>query len=117
MKPCIFILGAFNVLLLRPLFSKFVILAVKQSECVIIQIQFQQAAFIIDRNSCPIFHSLGHIVNVDIVAENLPCIVIVLFDGSTRKADKCGMRQKFTHNSCKTEFQLSCFSIYFCFGV
>ena len=56
------------------------------------------AAFVKDRACCTIFHSLSHIVNVDIVTENLTGVAIFLGDRSSGKADKCGIGETVTND-------------------
>ena len=49
------------------------------------------AAFIKHRAGSAIFDSLGHIVNVDIITENLAGVAVLLRNRSTGKTDKCGI--------------------------
>ena len=104
MKPCVFIFGAFDVLFFRSFFRQFVVLVIKQTECIFVQIQFHQTALVIDGHGCTVFNSLGHVIDVDVVAENLPRVVVVLFDRRTCKTDERRIGQKFTHDSRKAEF-------------
>ena len=48
-----------------------VILLINQVQCAFIQFEMNDSALIVDRPCRSIFHSLRHIVNVDIIAENL----------------------------------------------
>ena len=54
-----------------------------------VKVQMNHAAFVKDRACCAIFHSLSHIVNVDIVTENLAGVAVFLRNRSTCKTNKC----------------------------
>ena len=56
-------------------------------------------AFIIDRSGGTIFHSLRHIVDIDIITEHLTSIAVLCRDGRTCKTNKGSIRQCLADNT------------------
>ena len=56
---------------------------------ILVKVQMDHSTFVKYRSGSAIFHSLSHIVNVNIVTENLAGVAVFLGDRSTGKTDKC----------------------------
>ena len=65
---------------------------------ILVKVQMDHSTFVKDRTCCAIFHSLSHIVNVDIVTENLAGVAVFLRDWSSGKTDKCGIGETVADN-------------------
>ena len=61
---------------------------VDQRKGILIQFQMNHTTFIIDRTGSSILDSLGHIIDIDIVAENLPGVPILGGNGCPCKANE-----------------------------
>jgi len=66
---------------------------VEQFPPFIVQVYFDQAAFVIDGDGGVIFDGLGDIVDVDVVAKDFGSVFVGLFDGSAGEADESGVGQ------------------------
>ena len=68
------------------------------------------AAFVVDRAGSAILYCLGHVINVDVIAEHLSGIAV--FDGNrrARKADKGGVRECVVQNTCVADYN-TCFLV------
>ena len=60
---------------------------------------------------------MGHIVNINVVAEYLACVVVVGFDRCAGEADKCGIGEQLAHNGGKTKFEFAGGVVHLCFDV
>ena len=49
--------------------------------------ELDDAAFIVYRTRCTIGHSLGHVVYIDVIAEDFPCAPVLQRDGGSCKTD------------------------------
>ena len=80
---------------------------VNQAERVLIEFQMDHAAFVVDRAGSAILYCLGHVINVDVIAEHLSGIAV--FDGNrrARKADKGGVRECVVQNTCVADYNSS----------
>ena len=76
-----------------------VIFLVNLLQSLLIQMQFHDTAFIINRAGCPILDSLRHIINVDIVTENSTGIMIPGGNRCAGKPDKGCIRQAVTNDA------------------
>ncbi len=64
-----------------------VIFLVDQAQGVLIQLQVDDPALIVDRTGGSVLHGLGHVVDVDVVAEHFPCAAVLGGDGGSGKTD------------------------------
>ena len=71
-----------------------------------IQVQLDDTTLIIHFLRSSVCHCLRHVIDVDIVSEHLLRIAVALGDGCTRKPDKRGIGQCFTHQQRKAFFHL-----------
>ena len=71
-------------------------------EDLVVQLEFDNAAFVIDRASRTIFNRLRHIVNVDIVAEHFGGVAVVAANGRSSESDKTSVRKAIADNASST---------------
>ena len=64
-----------------------VIFRVDKPQGVFVQLQVDDPAFVVDRTGGAVLHCLGHVVDVDIVAEHVPGTAVPGGDGRAGKAD------------------------------
>ena len=65
-------------------------------QCIIVQIEIDDTALIIDGTCGTIGYCLSHVIHVDILPEHLFGISVALGDGRTRKAKEDGIGQSLT---------------------
>ena len=68
-----------------------VILGVNEPQGVLVQLQVDDSALIVNRAGSTILHRLGHVVDVDIVAEHLSGAAVLGGNRSAGKADVCSV--------------------------
>src|SRR6266566_5801466 len=66
--------------------------------CALLRIEpkLNQAALVVDRHSCAIVHRLRDVINIDVVAEDLPSNPVARLDRRSRETDKRSVGQSVT---------------------
>ena len=62
-----------------------------------LQLQFGQAAFVVNRHRRLVLNRALDVVNADVIAEHRPRVGIGLFNGRAGEADERGVRQRIAH--------------------
>ena len=105
----------FNNLLIG-IFSHNIILCINHLQSCFVKIKLYYTTLIVNRASCTIFHSLCHIINVDIIAEYLTSTSIFRRNRCTCKSDICSIRKCVADNSCCADNTLCNFFTIFIFS-
>ena len=70
------------------------------------------ATLIVNRASCAVFHSLRHIVNIDVIAEHLPSVAVLGGHGRTCKPDEGRIWQSIADDTRVTDHNSGlCFTL------
>ena len=83
-----------------------VILGVNEPQGVLVQLEVDDTAFIVDRAGGAVLHRLGHVVDIDVVAEDLPGAAILGGNGRAGKADVCSSRQAVADDPRRADYGL-----------
>ena len=75
----------FNRCSVRLLFQR-IVGRINQSQRVFVEMQLDDAAFVVDRSGCAVLYCLRHIVNINIIAKNFTGISVFCRNGCSRKA-------------------------------
>ena len=59
---------------------------INQGQCILVEVEFDNTALVVNRTRCAILHSLCHIVNIDIITKNFTRISIFCRNRRSRKA-------------------------------
>ena len=74
-----------------------VVFVVEKLQRLFVESKLDDAAFVVDRKSRPVFHGAGHVVDVDIVPENFARASVAFRDRRARKANIGRVRQAIAH--------------------
>ena len=73
--------------------------------------QFGQAGFVVDRHRGAIFHCLLNVVDGDIVPKHRLGVTVVLGDWRSRESKKGGLGQSISERLCQPVFDLPCLGV------
>ena len=80
-----------------------------------VELQVDDTALIIDWHGGVVEYALGHVININAVAEDLDGVAVFQCHRSTREADERGIRQGVVYQSGCTDTHLPCHRIHFFF--
>ena len=95
---------------------KNIICGINQRQGVLVKFQVDNATLIINRTGCAVLYSLGHIIDINIVAKNLTGIAVLCGDGRTGKADKGCIRKGIVDNPSVADHSMCFFLAILIFG-
>ena len=90
-----------------------VIFLIDKVKCSFIKFQLDYTALIIDRSRSAILYSLRHVINIDIVAENLTGISILCSYRCSGKPNKCSIWKAVTNDTRRSNLYLSSLGVNF----
>ena len=79
-----------------------IIFSINQPQCCLIKIQSDNTTFIINRSCCTILNRLRHIIDIDIIAKDLPRTTVFCRNRCSCKTNICSIRQCITNKSSCT---------------
>ena len=94
--------------------QKFIFL-IDELQCFFVELQVDDTALIIDWHGGVVEYALGHVVNINAVAEDLDGVAVFQRHWGTREADERGIRQGVVYQSGGTDTHLTCHRIHFFF--
>ena len=89
------------------------ILCINHMESIFIQFQLDNATLVINRTGSSILNSLGHVVNIDIITEDLTGTSVLHGKRSTRKSDVGSVRKTVANDSRCANLDFTCLGINF----
>ena len=72
---------------------------INQGQCILVEVEFDNPAFIVDRSGCAILHRLRHVININIIAKNFASVSVFCRNGCSRKAYVGCVRQGIVDDS------------------
>ena len=104
----------FNRCSVRLLFQR-IVGRINQGQCILVKVKFDNTALIVNWTRCSIFHSLRHIVNIDIITKNFTRISIFCRNRRSCKAYVGCVRQGVMNNTGITNHCMCFFFTLFIF--
>ena len=104
----------FNRCSVRLLFQR-IVGRINQGQCILVEVEFDNTALIVNWTRCSIFHSLRHIVNIDIITKNFTRISIFCRNRRSCKAYVGCVRQGVMNNTGITNDRMCFFFTLFIF--
>ena len=88
-----------------------VVFLINELESCLIKFQLDSSAFIENRPGCTVFNGLRHIVDIDVIAEYLTGVPVLLVNRCACEADVGGIWQSVTDDTCYADFYLAGLSV------
>ena len=96
-------------------FCEDVVFLVDELEDVFVEVEVDDAAFVVDGAGCAVLDGLGHVVDVDVVAEDFAGVFVFGGDGGSGESDVCCVGEVVADFSCGSDDDFSGFVVDFFF--